>query len=297
MDLVVGATGLVGQQIALGLRRHGRPVRALVRGGTGHEKAAPLISAGATIVDADLTKLETLPSACAGVETVLCTATSMPHGKDDGLRHVDQDGVLALIDNAERAGVRHFIYTSYSGSLRVDSPLETAKRDCEKRLLSGKMRVTVLRPSYFMDMWLSPALGFDPASGRARIYGPGDAKISYISLQDVVSFALSAAVAPQDSAVILEMGGPEPLSLLEVVGIFEKSLGKKFELEKIPLAALEEQHRSTDPLQKTFAALMISYAKGDVIPDSLETARRYGVRLHSVSEYAATFRKAASAQS
>ncbi len=29
MDLVVGATGLVGQQIALNLRRQGRAVRAL----------------------------------------------------------------------------------------------------------------------------------------------------------------------------------------------------------------------------------------------------------------------------
>lgn len=295
MDLVVGATGLVGQQIALGLRRQGRSVRALVRGGARHEKAAPLVSAGVAIADADLTKAETLPSACAGVETVLCTATSMPHGKDDGLRRVDHDGTLALIDSAERAGVRHFVYTSYSGNLRMGSPLETAKRDCEKRLLSGKMHVTILRPSYFMEMWLSPALGFDPDNARARIYGSGDAKISYISLHDVVSCAVAAAAKPPDSSTILEMGGPEPLSQLDAVGIFERTLGKKFELEKVPLTALEEQYRSADPLQKTFAALMIGYVKGDVIPGSLETARRYGVTLHPVSDYAATFRKAATA--
>jgi uncharacterized protein YbjT (DUF2867 family) len=295
MDLVVGATGLVGQQIALGLRRQGRALRALVRGGTHHEKAAPLIAAGIEIVDGDLTKPETLPSACAGIETVLCTATSMPHGKDDGLRRVDHDGVLALIDCAERAGVRHFIYTSYSGNIRVDSPLETAKRDCEKRLLSGKMRVMILRPSYFMEMWLSPALGFDPANGRARIYGSGDAKVNYVSLHDVVSFAVDAATKSPDSSVILEMGGPEPLSQLDAVGIFERTLNKKFELEKVPLAALEEQHRTTDPLQKTFAALMISYAKGDEIMGSRETARRCGVTLHSVADHAATFPKAATA--
>src|SRR5256884_6597267 len=152
MDLVVGSTGLVGQQVALGLGRLGRRVRALVRCGTHHEKAAPLLSAGVEIVDADLTKPESLPSACAGVETLLTTATSMPQGKDDGLRRVDHDGTLALIESAERAGVRHFVYTSYSGNIRVDSPLETAKRDCEKRLLSSKMRVTVLRPSYFMEI-------------------------------------------------------------------------------------------------------------------------------------------------
>jgi len=171
MDLVVGATGLVGQQIALGLNKKGRNVRAMARGGRNHEKAKPLILAAIEIVDADLTKPETLPPACAGVDTIFCTATSMPHGSDDGLRRVDRDGILALIECAESAGVRHFIYTSYSGNIREDSPLETAKRDCENRLLSSRMRVTILRPSYFTEVWLSPALGFDSANGRARICG------------------------------------------------------------------------------------------------------------------------------
>jgi uncharacterized protein YbjT (DUF2867 family) len=90
MDLVVGAIGLVGQQIALGLRRQGRVVRALVRRGIHHEKAQPLISTGIDVMDADLMKPETLPSACAGIETVICTATSMPHGREGGLRRVDQ---------------------------------------------------------------------------------------------------------------------------------------------------------------------------------------------------------------
>ena len=295
MDLVVGATGLVGQQIALGLRRRGRSVRALVRGGAHHEKARPLIAAGIEIADADLTKPETLPAACAGVETVLCTATSMPHGKDDGLRRVDHDGILTLIDAAERSGVQHFVYTSYSGNIREDSPLETAKRDCEKHLLVSNMRGTILRPSYFMEMWLSPALGFDPANRSARVYGSGEAKVSYISFHDVVAFALAVAANPSHPSAILEMGGPEPLSQFEAVAIFERLLGRKCELERVPLAALEDQHRSADPLQKTFAALMIGYAKGDAIPGSLETARQYGVTLHSVSDHAARFRKAASA--
>ena len=295
MDLVVGATGLVGQQIAFGLRRQGRAVRALVRGGTRHEKAAPLLAAGIEIVDADLTKPESLPAACAGAETVLCTASSMPHCKDAGLRRVDLEGTLVLIETAELSGVQHFVYTSYSGNIRVDSPLETAKRDCEKRLLHSKMRATILRPSYFMEVWLSAALGFDPASGRARIYGSGEAKISYISFHDVVAFALAVAANPSHPSAFMEMGGSEPLSQLDAVAIFERALGRKVELESVPFAALEEQNRSADPLQKTFAALMMGYAKGDVIPGSLETARQYGVTLHSVSGYAATFRKAATA--
>ena len=219
----------------------------------------------------------------------------MPQAKDDGLRRIDRDGTLALIDCAEGSGVQHFVYTSYSGNIREDSPLETAKRDCEKRLLVSKMRATILRPSYFMEMWLSPALGFDPASSRARVYGSGEAKISYISVHDVVAFALAVAANPSHPSAFLEMGGPEPLSQLDAVGVFERGLSRKWELEKVPLAALEDQHRSANHLQKTFAALMLAYAKGDAIPGSLETARQYGVTLHSVSHYAATFRKAATA--
>jgi len=296
MNLVVGATGLVGQQIALGLRHQGCAVRAIVRGGARHQKSSPLLSAGVELVDADLTKPDTLPAACAGIDTVLCTATSMPMGKDDGLRRVDHDGVLALIDCAERAGVRHFIYTSYSGNIREDSPLETAKRACENRLLSGKMRSTILRPSYFSEVWLSPALGFDPANNRARIYGSGEEKVSYISLSDVAAFGVAAAAQPPDSSVILEMGGPDQFSQIDVVEVFMRALGKKIELETVPLSALEGQHRAaTDPLQKTFAALMIGYAKGDAIPNAAETAERYGVSLHSVEDYAAAARKAATA--
>jgi NADH dehydrogenase len=295
MDLIVGATGIVGHQIALGLRQKGHNVRAMVRGGKSHEKAQSLISAGIEITDADLTKPETLPFACAGVDTIVCTATSMPHGRDDGLRRVDRDGVLALMDAAERAAVRHFVYTSYSGNIRVPSSLETAKRDCEARLVAGRMRATILRPSYFMEAWLSPMLGFDPANGRARVYGSGEAKVSYISVQDVVAFALSVVGKPPETPLFLEMGGPEPLSQLDAIGIFERTLDRKMEIERFPLSALEEQHRSSDPLQKAFAALMIAYANGDAIISSMETARACGVALHSVADYAATMRKAATA--
>ncbi len=290
MDLVAGATGQVGRRIALRLRERGRQVRAIVRGGAGRAEAKELLGAGIEVVDGDLTKRETLPAVCAGIETVVCTATSMPHGRDDGLRRVDREGVLALIEAAERAGVRRFVYTSYSGNIREESPLETAKRDCENRLLAGQMQAVILRPSYFMEMWLSPILGFEPAKASARIYGSGEAKVSYISTLDVVEFAVATATQTAGRREVLELGGPEALSQLDAVRIFERVLGKKFTLEFVPLQALEEQHRSTDPLQKTFAALILGYAKGDLVAESRANAERLGVRLRSVEDYAATFR-------
>lgn len=291
MDLVVGATGFVGKRIALRLREEGRPVRALLRGGSKRAEAKDFTQAGIEIFDADLTRLETLAGACAGIHTVVCTATSMPHGRDDGLRKVDREGSLALIEAAERAGARKFVYTSYSGNLRLDSPLETAKRDCEKRLLSGRLKAVILRPSYFMEVWLSPALGFDWAKGSARIYGSGEAKVSYISAGDVVEYAVAAVIKIEERQLVIEMGGPEALSQLDAVRVFEMALKKKFALDFAPLEALRAQHRrATDPLQKSFAALTLGYALGDVIPDSLATADRCGVWLHSLTNYAESLR-------
>lgn len=290
--LVVGATGSVGQAITFKLRQQKNEVRALVRGGLANPKAKELQASGVAIAEGDLARPDTLEPACAGIDTVVCTATSMPGGANDGLRRVDLEGTLALMEAAERAGVRRFVYTSYSGNLRVESPLETAKRSCEDRLLKGQMQAVILRPSYFMEMWLSPALGFDPEKGTTRIYGNGRGKVSYISALDVAEFAAAAAVNAIDKKqTVLEMGGPEPISQVEAVGIFEQALKKKIALEHVPLETLQQQHRSaTDPLQKTFAALMLNYAQGDVIPGAREAAARYGVRLRSVAEHASSLR-------
>jgi len=289
MDLVVGATGMLGKQVALGLHRAGRTVRAMVRGGNARPEAKDLVDAGLEVVDGDLTRPETLAAPCAGLETVISGATSMPHGRDDGLRRVDLEGGLALIEAAERAGVPRFVYVSYSWNLREPSPLETAKRSCENRLLAGRMTAVVLRPSYFMEGWLSPALGFDPRLGKARIYGTGEGKVSYIAVRDVVDFAVATTLKVERGPVALEMGGPEALSQLDAVRIFEETLGKKIALEYVPMEALRAQHASQDPLQKTHAALMLGYARGDAIPEAHVNAERFGVKLHSVADYARTF--------
>ena len=274
--LVVGATGFVGGQVAEKVRRQGESVRALVRGGGAHPKVQPLRAAGIEVVDGDLTVPETLESACHGIATVVCTATSMPTGANDGLRRVDLDGTLALIEAAERVGVKRFVYTSYSGNIQIASPLETAKRTCENRLLRSSMQSVILRPTYFTEVWLSPALGFDFISGSIRIYGSGAAKGNYISAFDVADFAVAAATRKDQENAILEMGGPEPLSQLDAVRIFEQALEKKFRLEHVPAEALHQQYSSPDPLQKTFAALMLGYTQGDEIKGAKETAKNMG---------------------
>jgi len=285
--LVVGATGFVGGQVARGLRESGTSVRALVRGGASHPKSDELREAGIDVVDGDVTQPESLESACRGIDVVVSTVTSMPAGVNDGLRRVDRDGALALIDAAERAGVRKFVYVSYSGNIDEPSPLATAKRGCEDRLRASAMQAVILRPSYFAEIWLGPALGFDARNGKARIYGSGNEKVSYISARDVAAFAVAVATREQGAkTTVLELGGPEALSLREVVATFEQAAGRKFSIESVPIEALQAQLGASDPMQATFAALTYAYGKGDVIHDARETAARHGIELRSVAQLA-----------
>lgn len=295
--LVVGASGLVGGEAALKLNERGYEVRALVRGGGAHPRATRFARSGIEIIDGDLTNPRSLSAACRGIEALVCTATSMPQGRDNGLVRVDLEGVSSLIGAAEHAGIRRFVYISYSGNIRYDSPLETAKRTCEALLLNSAMSAVVLRPSYFMETWLSPALGFDPLNSTTSIYGSGNHKVSYVSAHDVASFAVAALDKEIAIDQVIEIGGPEAISQLEAAGAFESKLNRKFRFHFVSREALESQHGTSDPLQKTFAALMLSYVDGDEVADAQKNADTFGIRLQSVAEYATRFaRESASAE-
>lgn len=82
------------------------------------------------------------------------------------------------------------------------------------------------------------------------------------------------------------MGGPEALSPNEVIRIFEERSGRKFEVEQVPEEALKAMMASaTNPVEETFAGLMLFCAGGDEV-DMRETLRRYPRRMTTVREYA-----------
>jgi uncharacterized protein YbjT (DUF2867 family) len=133
-------------------------------------------------------------------------------------------------------------------------------------------------------------VGFDSTAGFVKIYGTGESKVSCMSSSNMADFAVNLATGDlYQKNMILELGGPEDLSQLEVVKLFESALGKQIRLDYVPVGILKEHYGSRDPLQKTFAALMLAYAAGDVVLNSVPTARRHGVHLRTLSEYAAHF--------
>jgi uncharacterized protein YbjT (DUF2867 family) len=287
MILVVGATGALGGTICRQLRDKGHRVRGLVRPTSDPGKVSDLQSKQVETIVGNLKDRSSLDAACQGIDTIISTVTiTASRQPDDTIQNVDQAGQINLVDAAKAAGVKHFIYVSYSKNLGTDCPLTTAKRTVEQYLMASGLTYTILRPSCFMEVWLSPVVGFDYPNSKATIYGSGDAKLSWISLGDVASFAVAALDHPAARNAILELGGPEALSPLEAVKIFEETSGKAFEVQHVPVEALQaQQAQATDSVEASFAALMQDYAKGDVI-DMTPVLQQFPIKLRSVTEYA-----------
>ena len=286
MNLVVGATGMLGGEICRLLGERSKPVRALVRSTASSEKAARLQGFGAELVRGDLKDHSSLTAACRGARAVISTASStVSRQEGDAIETVDRQGQLALIEAAAAARVNHFIFISFP-KVDVEFPLQSAKRAVEERLRRSGMTYTILQPTFFAEVWLGPALGFDLGNGTAQVYGAGDNKISWISLQDVAQFAVAALDNPQAKDAVLKLGGPDALSPLDVVRLAERTTGKQFTVQHVPEETLRSQHATaTDPLQRSFAALMLYYARGDVI-DMKETLRTFPrPRLRSVRDH------------
>jgi uncharacterized protein YbjT (DUF2867 family) len=284
MNLVVGATGYLGSEICRLLREKDKPVRAMVRGGSDPERVRMLTAMGAETVEADLTDRESLDAAVRGAASVLSSATQIAREAD--FEGVDLEGQKGLIDAARKGGVDHFIYVSLTGGIDVSCPLERAKRTVETHLRESGVAYSILRPSYFMEAWLGPATGFDYENARVRVYGDGASPISFISLGDVAKFAVACVDNPAARDRVLELGGPEAVSPLDAVRIFEEVAGRPFEVEHMPVGAIEGMREgASSPLEESFATLMLCCAHGDEIPMD-ETLREFPVRLTSVRDYA-----------
>jgi len=287
MIFVAGATGFLGGEICRRLVASGESVRGLIRPTSDPGVVDRLRALGVETVVGDVRDRASLDAACRGARIVVSTVTTTRSRQPgDSIEATDETGQLNLVDAARDAGVERFVFVSYSRQLDDDGPLTRAKRTVEERLRESGMTWTILRPSYFMEVWLSPNVGFDFNQRKATLYGDGERKISFISLGDVAEFAVRAVQTGEPANTAIELGGPDAFSPLEVVRIFEETCSQPFEVQHVPENALRDQFAAaTDSLSKSFTGLMIDYAHGDEIPMQ-ETLAQIPVELTSVRDYA-----------
>lgn len=284
--LVVGSTGYLGMEVCRQLTAANKKVNGLIRKTSDPEKINALKQLGVTVVEGDLKDKASIKKAIEGITTIISTASStISHQEGDTIQTVDNEGQSNLVDEAVAAGVKQYVFVSVSPNTD-DCPLILAKQKVENKVITSGMTYTILQASFFMEIWLGPALGFDFPNAKATIYGAGKNKISWIAIKDVAAFAVAALDNPSAKNKKIPLGGPEALSPLEVVALFEKAGNKKFELQHVPVEVLNGQKNAAqDDLGKSFAGIMLDYAAGDEI-NMQETLKSIPVKLFSVQEYA-----------
>jgi uncharacterized protein YbjT (DUF2867 family) len=282
---VVGSTGFLGMEICRQLVKAGKNVKALVRPSSDPAKVTALRQLGIETRVGDLKDAASISKAISDVDTIISTASStMSRQEGDSIESVDENGQLNLVQAAKDAGVKNFIFISFY-PMNQQFPLQSAKRKVEKKLMGSKINYTILQPGFFMEVWLSPAIGFDFPHSKATIYGEGENKLSWISLRDVAAIAVASLDNDAVRDSVFQIGGPKALSPLEVVRIFEKHTGTRFSIEHVPIAVLQEQKTAAlDSLSESFAALMMVYAEGDNIATN-EARSIYPFKLTSVEDY------------
>lgn len=285
--LVVGATGFLGSRVCRELAAQGKSVAAMVRRPDDTSKAEPLRAAGVRLVEGDLKDRASVAQACQGMDAVVSTASaSISHLAGDDIRSVDLEGQIGLVDAAKAAGVSRFVYISFSSNLTTEAPLLAAKRAVERYLRDSGVTYTILRCAFLMEIMVNPLVGFDYTNGTAVLYGSGQTRLSLVSIDDVARMVALCLDRPEAANACIEFGGPEALTQYQVVSVFEEVGGRPFEVQQVPEEGLVAQWQAADDaLGKSLAALMVDYARGDVI-DMGATLQQYPLTLSTVRDYA-----------
>jgi uncharacterized protein YbjT (DUF2867 family) len=285
MMLIVGSTGLLGSKIAAKARQSGLTVRCLARPTASPQRLDALRASGAEIVWGDLKDPASLSHACQGVSAVVSTASStLSRQPGDDIESVDRNGQIALVVAARSAGVEHFTFFG-AGIDWGDSPLVSAKHSFEQAVRASGMRWTSLVGSFFMEVWLSPALGFDYKQRKAVYFGSGNGSNWWVSYRDLAEAAMNAHRTPDALNRAFDACGPEALTQRQVVARFESEVGAKFETQQVDEEALTTQiDGAADPLQKSFAALQLACSRG--MPMNPEPfAKTFGLTLTRLDDY------------
>ena len=281
--LVVGSTGALGLKICERIAAQGRPLRAFVRPGSAPERRKGLLELGAELVEGDIERPETLGPALAGVSQLVTTASSFPGDQRvDAIERMERHGSLNLVEAAVAAGLPgRFVYTSLRPG-PADHPHQAAKLAVERRLAVSGLEHTILQPGSFTEVWFSKPLGFDLEGGTAQVFGPGTAPLSWISEDDVADYAVWALDTPAAAGASIELGGPEAISQLDAIAVWEDVFATTIERAHIPLEALEQQLREADtPTGRSVAAVMLQVAGGGETPLG-DLARSAGIAGRSV---------------
>jgi NADH dehydrogenase len=231
MILVAGGTGTLGSSLVSLLAERGEQVRVLTR----DRARAARLDTRAEVAVGDTGDPQALRRAVTGVRTVISAIHGFAGTPGATPASVDRDGNRNLIRAALAAGAGHMILISVQdASPGHPMALMRMKHAAEQELIASGLAWTIIRPSAFIETWCEvlgrPLL----EKGKTIVFGRGANPINWVSAWDVARFADLAAVDPALRGRVIEVGGPENLTMTEFARAFQRETGANGRIGHIP---------------------------------------------------------------
>ena len=151
------------------------------------------------------------------------------------------------------------------------------------------MDYTILRSTAFMEFWGAMFGGPVIAGGKPNIFGDGKNPVNFVSAEDVAQFVMVALQNARACDQTIIVGGPENLTLNEVVGIFEKVSGKTAKTSHMPVPVMRIMRAIMSMANPSLAAQItggLLMATTDQKIDMDATLKAYPVKLHTLEDIA-----------
>ena len=239
--LLAGSTGYLGLHLVDELLKRDIPFRAVARNANKLHKLTKN-----QLAIAEVTQPETLKGICNDVEVVISTIGITR--QKNGLTYMDVDyqANLNLLREAQKAGVKKFIYISaINGDKMRHLKIFEAKEAFVDELKKSGLEYVVVRPNgFFSDMrdFLEMA-----KSGRVYLFGHGNFKLNPIHGADLAEFVVDAISSTQKELIV---GGPDVLSQNEIAALALDSWYKDVKITHLP----DWTRRLTISLLRTFTS-------------------------------------------
>jgi uncharacterized protein YbjT (DUF2867 family) len=248
---VAGGTGFVGGAIARELARRGHRVVVLT-----HRPGARAAQPGIEYRSADATRPETLASTLDGVDTLVISLAfhnspiEAPR-RGQTFDRVDADGTEALVvaaraavvKSSHAAGVRRLIYLSGAGAA-ADAPRHwfRAKWRAEEAIRDSGIEYTIFRPSWIYgpgDKSLNRFIGFTRWLPFVPQIGNGRQVLVPVFVDDVARLVADALETPAATNQTFEVGGPESMTMDEIVREALRTMGRRRPILHAPVVLMK----------------------------------------------------------
>jgi uncharacterized protein YbjT (DUF2867 family) len=161
-----------------------------------------------------------------------------------------------------------------------DHPMDLMrmKHAAEEELKASGLAWTIIRPASYMELWCYLLGGPLLEKGKTQVFGHGDNPINWVSAADVARFVELSVIDPELRGRVIELGGPENLTMNEFVEVFRSETTSGGKVGHIPPAAM----RVMAVLMKAINPSMARQVQAGIVMntrpqafDASETRRQY----------------------